>query len=192
MQRRRRKFFFVTIGNLLVCLFAPHLTNTLTAQVSPAAQQDVQAQIEKGRQTVGVVCVACHTNILRMVQVHKMTREQWTETVYSMIGRGAQVMPDEIMPVTTFLAATAGRGGQAVAQTSGEGQRGRADRQTPEADGRAILQRNCVQCHDLATASTKLASEDWNAVIAKMMTYGARLTSGDQQKLVEYLNGIAK
>jgi mono/diheme cytochrome c family protein len=192
MQRRRRKFFFVTLGSLLVCLFAPHLTNTLMAQVSPAVRQDVQAQVEKGRQTVGVVCVACHTNILRMVQVHKMSREQWAETVYSMIGRGAQVMPDEIMPVTAFLAATAGSGGPAVAQTPGEGQRGRTDRQTPEADGRAILQRSCLQCHDLATASTKPASEDWNAVISKMMTYGARLTPADQQKLAEYLNGLAK
>lgn len=191
MQRRRRKSFFVTLGSLLVCLFGPHFSNELMAQVSPAAQQDVQAQVEKGRQTVGVVCVACHTNILRMVQVHKMSREQWMETVYSMIGRGAQLMPDEIMPVTAFLAATAGSGGQAVAQRSGEGQRLRTDRQTPEADGRAILQRSCLQCHDLATASTKPASEDWNAVIAKMMTYGAKLTPADQQKLVEYLQGLA-
>jgi hypothetical protein len=44
----------------------------------------------------------------------------------------------------------------------------------------------------MATATTKLPSEDWNAVIAKMMTYGAKVTPADQQKLIEYLNGLAK
>lgn len=190
MQRRRTNFLIVTLGNLLVWFFVMHFGNELMAQASPATQQqDAQVQIEKGRQTVGEVCVACHTNILRMVQVHKMSREEWTETVYSMIGRGAQVMPDEIMPVTAFLAATAGSRGPAVAQTSGDGQRGR---QAPEAEGSAIFQRSCLQCHDLVTASTKLASQDWNAVIAKMMTYGARLTAADRQKLAEYLNALPK
>ena len=42
-----------------------------------------------------------------------------------------------------------------------------AGQATPETDGRAILQRTCQQCHDLATATTKLASEDWTAVIGR-------------------------
>jgi hypothetical protein len=37
-----------------------------------------------------------------------------------------------------------------------------------------------------------LAAEDWSAVVARMMNYGARLTPADQQKLVEYLNGLGK
>jgi len=127
-----------------------------------------------------------------MVQVHKQTAEQWKDTVYFMISRGAQIMPDEIEPVTAFLAATAGNNRQTLTETSGRGRPGArgAGQQTPEADGEAILQRNCQQCHELATASKKLDSEDWSAVIARMMTYGARLTPADQQKLVGYLNGI--
>jgi hypothetical protein len=44
----------------------------------------------------------------------------------------------------------------------------------------------------MATATTKAPSEDWNAVIAKMAGYGAKLTPADQQKLIEYLNGLPK
>ena len=87
--------------------------------------------------------------------------------------------------VTAFLAATSGRslGANADGRRGGSG---------AEVDGRAILQQSCQQCHDLAAATTKLASEDWSAVIAKMTTYGAKITLADQQKLIEYLNGMAK
>src|ERR1051326_1196105 len=43
-----------------------------------------QAQIDKGRQVVAQVCAACHTTIVRMIQVHKQTPEQWKDTVYFM------------------------------------------------------------------------------------------------------------
>jgi mono/diheme cytochrome c family protein len=192
-HRHRRKRILSFIGwNALVWLCGAHLSGGLAAQVAASAQSDQQAQIEKGRQTVGQACVACHTNILRMLQVHKKSEEQWRDTVYSMIGRGAQIMPDEIQPLTAFLTANAGTNGSTNTQASRAGRAGRADQQGPEGEGRAILQRTCQQCHDLATAQNKLPSEDWNAVIAKMMMYGARLSPEDQQTLAGYLNGLAK
>ena len=141
-----------------------------------------QAQIDKGRQVVAQVCATCHTTIVRMIQVHKETAEQWKDTVYFMIGRGAQIMPDEIEPVIAYLAATGGSGSPAGG-TSGRG------RQTAQAaDGSGILQRTCQQCHELAVASKKSDAEEWSAVITRMMTYGARLTPDDRQKLIEYLS----
>lgn len=160
------------IRSLLVCNFV--------VWISAAPLSGQSAQIEKGRQVVAQVCAACHTTIVRMVQVHKQTAEQWKDTVYFMISRGAQIMPDEIEPVTAYLAATAGSNPQAT--QSGRG------RQAGEADGGAILQRNCQQCHELAVASKKLDSEEWSAVITRMMTYGARLTPADREKLIEYLS----
>jgi mono/diheme cytochrome c family protein len=192
MQSWRKKIFTLTVCNVLVWIASAHLSGRLAAQEAARAQTDQQAQVEKGRQVVGQVCVACHTNILKMVQVHRQSPEQWKDTVYSMIGRGAQVMPDEIEAVTAFLAASAGGNGQPTNRTSNAGRPARDDQQMPEGEGKAILQRTCQQCHDLATASTKLASEEWSAVIAKMMTYGAKLTPADQQKLIAYLNGLAK
>lgn len=154
------------IDSITVCSFAVWLS------AAPLSGQT--AQIEKGRQVVAQVCAACHTTIVRMVQAHKQTAEQWKDTVYFMISRGAQIMPDEIEPVVAYLASAGGNSPQT---------RGR----TQEADGSAILQRNCQQCHELAVASKKLDSEDWDAVITRMTTYGARLTPADRQKLIEYL-----
>ena len=188
-KRRRNRILSLMVWNFVVWISAAPPGRGLAAQVPASASS---AQIEKGRQVVAQVCAACHTTIVRMVQVHKQTAEQWKDTVYFMISRGAQIMPDEVEPVTTYLAATAGKNSsQTVAQTAGRGRpaAGGSGQQTPEADGAAILQRTCQQCHELATASKKLASEDWNAVIARMMTYGARLAPAEQQTLVGYLNG---
>ena len=192
MRSWRKKIFTLTVCNVLVWIAGAHLGGKLAAQEAAKAQSGQQAQVEKGREVVGQVCVACHTNILRMVQVHRQSPEQWKDTVYSMIGRGAQVMPDEVEAVTAFLASNAGGNGQPTNRTANAGRPGRDDQQMPEGEGKAILQRTCQQCHDLATASTKLPSEEWSAVIAKMMTYGAKLTPADQQKLIAYLNGLAK
>src|SRR5882672_4631118 len=151
-----------TVWNFVVWMCVAPLSSGLAGQVSAITPGDKQAQIDKGRQVVAQVCATCHTTIVRMVQVHKQTAEQWKDTVYFMISRGAQIMPDEIEPVTAYLAATAGSNLQAT-QTAGRGP-GRAgdSGQTSEADGAVILQRNCQQCHELAVASKKLDSEDWS------------------------------
>jgi cytochrome c5 len=192
MRRKRMRVPSLVVWNLLVWLSGACVSQEImTAQVSANPQSAEQAQIAKGREVVGEACVACHTNILRMMQVHKQSADQWKDTVYSMIGRGAQIMPDEIGPVIVFLIADSGRSGETSPRTSNAG-RPAGREQPPEAEGRAILQRTCQQCHDLATASTKPPSEDWNAVVARMTGYGARLTPADQQKLVEYLNSLAR
>jgi mono/diheme cytochrome c family protein len=193
-RRKSKRILSLMAWNLVVWISAAHPSRGIAAQVSTSAASDQQAQIEKGRQVVGQVCAACHTTILRMVQVHKQSAEQWRDTIYFMISRGAQVLPDEVEPVTAFLAATAGSGRQTATQASGGGRPGpgRADQQMPDGEGRAIFQQKCQQCHELATASTKMPSEEWSAVIARMLTYGTKVTSGDQQKLIGYLDGLAK
>ena len=153
----------------------------LGISVSAIAQGNQAAQIEKGRQVVTQACTTCHTTLVRMIQVHKQSAEQWKDTVYFMISRGAQVMPDEIEAVTAFLAASSGRG-QPTARGS----------QAREAEGAAILQRNCQQCHDTSIVSTKPDSEEWGSVITRMMAYGAQLTPTEQQTLIGYLNGLKK
>jgi cytochrome c5 len=196
-RRKKNKILFLLVCNLALLITAADLGRGLAAQVSASTSNDQQAQIEKGREAVGQTCAACHAGILRMAQAQKQTQEQWKDTIFSMIGRGAEILPDEIEPMSVFLAATSARSGPASAQGAQAGGRGRqaaarADQQGPDAEGRAVLQRTCQQCHDMATATTKAPSEDWTAVIAKMAGYGARLTPADQQKLVEYLNGLAK
>lgn len=190
--RKKKKILFLMVSNLVVFIAAGHFSGGLAAQGTP---KDQEAQIEKGRQAVGQTCATCHAGILRMAQAQKQNQEQWKDTIYSMIGRGAEILPDEIEPISAFLAATSARKEPTNAQTTetaGGGRGGRGEQTTAGGDGRAILQRTCLQCHDLATAQNKLPSEEWNAVIAKMMMYGARLSPEDQQKLAGYLNGLAK
>ena len=153
------------------------------AQVPAAPQSPQQAQIEKGRVAVAQVCVGCHGaggGITRMLEVRKRSADEWRETVLSMIARGAQVLPDEIEPITTYLVATAGRGRPpAAAAAAGAG-------------ASAVLARRCLQCHDLERATTKPASGDWNTTIDRMVTLGASLTPGERQTLIEYLTGREK
>ena len=181
------------IRTLAVLSFLALTAAPASAQgASPATQATpaTEPQIEKGRQVVAQVCAACHTTIVRMVQVHKQTPAQWRDTVFFMISRGAQIMPDEIESVIAFLAATSGSG---TGTGTGTGRGGGAGgRQPAAADGAAILQRTCQQCHDLATATKKPDLEDWSAVVSRMTTYGARLTPADRDKLIEYLNGLKK
>jgi mono/diheme cytochrome c family protein len=169
------------MGSRIALLAVSMLVAWLPASASAQGGQD--ARVARGRQVVAQACTTCHTTLVRMLQVHKQTAEQWKDTVYFMISRGAQVMPDEIEAVAAFLAATSGNG-RPAARDAGQPGRG--------ADGAAILQRNCQQCHELAIASTKADSEEWSAVVARMMAYGARLTPADQQTLIGYLNGIKK
>ena len=179
----------LTIWNFVMWMTVALLSRDVAAQGSASAPAGQQAQIDKGRQVVAQACATCHTTIVRMVQVHKQTAEQWRDTIYFMISRGAQIMPDEIEPVTAYLTATAGSNPEAT-QTSGRGQARAGDSgQTAEANGAVILQRNCQQCHELAVASKKLEAEDWPSVITRMTTYGARLTPADRQKLIDYLSG---
>ena len=122
---RRRRILSLMVWNLLAWIAAAQLSGGAAAQAQAPAkiQSDQQAQIEKGRQVIGEVCGSCHTNILRMVQVHKKSPDQWKDTVYSIVGRGAQVMPDEIDAVTAFLTANAGSNRETNAQASQEHER---------------------------------------------------------------------
>lgn len=162
----------------------------------PAAAQTAgrpadQAQIEKGRQAVGQACAPCHSNIARMIQVQKKTADQWRDTIFSMIGRGAHVLPDEIEPLTAFLAANAGRPSSTASSPSSPAtQPAAAADGKPQPQGRALLEAACQQCHDLATATKKPASLDWPTVVRNMVTYGAKLTTADQQTIVAYLNSL--
>lgn len=198
-QGRRRG---IGILSLMVWIFvvwisAGYETVGVATAVSAPAQNNEQLQIEKGRQAVGQACAPCHSNILRIVQIHKKSAEQWRDTVYSMIGRGAQILPEEIEPLTAFLAANAGGGrpsASSPAQASNDRQpaSGTPAQQLAEAAGRSLLQRQCARCHDLEAATKKPETDDWKTVIARMVTYGADVSPADQQRLIEYLNGLTK
>ena len=150
--------------------------------VGAAAQSGEQADIEKGRVALGQACVQCHN--LRGIQSQRKTQQQWRDTVYSMIGRGGMILPDEIEPITAYLVANFGPNSPRP---------GGAPQQLPESEGRTLLQRSCTQCHDLQTAIGKTASrQEWNDIIARMVGAGAILTQSEQQTLIQYLTTLVR
>jgi cytochrome c5 len=193
MHRSRKHIFDPPLCGALLCIAAIVVSSGIGLAQTPANTQKDQPQIDEGKKTVGEVCVACHTNILRMVQIHEESPGEWRDTVYSMVARGAQLTPDEIGSVTAYLVSVASKSQPTASEPEKSGRSVQAgSQQTGELEGRAVLQRTCQQCHDLATATAKLTNEDWNAIIARMTGYGARLSPGDQQNLIEYLEGLAK
>ncbi len=82
-----------TQWNLVVWMSVVLLNRGVAAQGSAIAPGDQPAQIEKGRHVVAQVCATCHTTIVRMIQVHKQTAQQWKDTVYFMISPGRKSCP---------------------------------------------------------------------------------------------------
>lgn len=182
-----RNSLLLTLWILVVSMTARIDGNGTAASVAQGAQGARQAQIEKGRVAVTQICVGCHGNgggIMRMLEVRQKSEEEWRETVYRMIGRGAQVLPDEIEPLTAYLASSTRRGRPQTAPATTQAGPG------TEAD--AILARRCQRCHDLETATRKPASEEWPAVIDRMIRLGAAVTGAEQQMLIAHLTGLKK
>jgi len=141
-----------------------------------AAQNTPQAQIEKGRIAVTAVCTGCHdTGILRIVEMRQKSVDEWRDTVYKMIGRGAHIMPDEIEPITMYLASVR-----------------RPQQPDAAGEGPAILARRCRQCHDVERATTLPAGQNWNTIVDRMMALGAALTPAERRALLAHLTTGSK
>ncbi len=69
----------------------------------PAMQSSQASQEQRGEEALGQGCTQCHR--LGPIMIQRKTADQWRDTIYDMISRGAQVMPDEIDPLTVYLAA---------------------------------------------------------------------------------------
>lgn len=182
-----RNILLLTLWIVVVSMTARIDGNGTAASVAQGTQGGQQAQVEKGRVAVTQICVGCHGaggGIMRMLEVREKSAEEWRETVYRMIGRGAQVLPDEIEPLTAYLASSTRRGRPQAPATTTQGQ--------PETEATAILARRCQRCHDLTTATTKPGSEEWPAVIDRMIRLGAAVTGAEQQTLIAYLAGLKK
>ena len=150
-----------------------------TGQGSPV--QSSESEVEKGRVAFGQGCVNCHG--MRKSAILRKDSERWRGTVYSMISRGAQLMPDEIEPVIAYLAATYGPDSPPPVF----GDEGSQAQVLPEGPGRAILVGSCFQCHavQLVVESRKPQTE-WKETIARMVGHGANITSQEQEVLLKY------
>jgi mono/diheme cytochrome c family protein len=56
-----------------------------------------------GKAIAVAACVQCHG--VKMLASQRKDRAAWESTVYDMVGKGAQLLPEEIDPLVTYLAA---------------------------------------------------------------------------------------
>jgi cytochrome c2 len=170
----------------MIAVCAAVNTEATASAASPALAQAAAApKSGVGSQTAAQVCIGCHVNINRMLQARKKSIDEWRDTLYRMIGRGAQLFPEEIEPFAAYLAENAGRGRTPDTTVAGN--------QTAASDeAGAVLARRCQQCHDLERARTKAAAADWTTTIDRMIALGAAVTPGERQVLIEFLAGREK
>jgi cytochrome c5 len=171
------------IGLVLVVLTVAATGRATQGQAQRTGEQ--QQLFEKGKVALGQACLACHR--LNQLALHRKTAEQWRDTVYSMIGRGAQVFPDEIEGLTVYLAATYGpvQAAPAAARTAA----------LPEAEAKTLLTQRCVRCHDLQTATGQpgRSEQEWRQIIARMAdAYGAPVNQAERDMLVTYLAALGR
>jgi len=157
----------------------------LLARLAPGpavSQPFALLQAPEGNEIFGLACTGCHG--LRETQLQRKTADQWRNTVYSMISRGAPLLPDEIEPLTAYLAATYGTDSPPPSSGGVSSQGGTA---LPEGPGRSILVGNCASCHGLELPLNLRKSEaDWKRTISRMVDFGANLTPQEQEILAKY------
>jgi hypothetical protein len=130
--------------------------------------------------------LSCHG--MKETSIQKKKSEQWRESVYSMISRGAQVQPTEIEPLISYLAANYGPGSPGKGAGEGSSNSGTTSGTLPPGEARAVLLQSCNTCHSLELVVTNhKTKEAWNKTIDRMIGLGAKLNSEQQTKLADYL-----
>ena len=182
-QHTLRQWASCTLAGLAVVLIMGQYVGMGKGAPGVSASNLLEPVQELGGQEIyGRACVQCHG--MREVQIQRKTADRWRNTVYSMISRGAPLMPDEIEPLTAYLAANYGPGSS---PSDRDADRSQGENTLPDEPGRAIFLGNCSTCHSLEMPLALRQSEaQWNATISEMVTYGANITPQEQEILVKY------
>jgi mono/diheme cytochrome c family protein len=164
---------------LYICVSLPGLClEGLSAQVTSEVPEP--AAVEAGREVYALACIQCHGPNQALIQ--RKPADGWRRTIYSMIGRGAPVLPDEIEPLTAYL--TSMYGPTSLPPNLG-GTTGDVDAIPP---GGETVVAACGACHavNLVFGSRKSQSQ-WRDTVEQMRSLGASVTELEQQAIVSYL-----
>jgi mono/diheme cytochrome c family protein len=145
----------------------------------------------EGKGLVLGACTQCHS--LNSTVLQRKTAAAWGRTVRDMVARGAQLQPDEIDVITSYLAQSFGpeapplSPGEKPAQSRATSHPITA-KEMPEGPAKAILLRACIRCHELdKIASARKNEAGWQASIKDMVRLGALVRPDETTVLVAYL-----
>jgi mono/diheme cytochrome c family protein len=129
-----------------------------------------------GRAPLEMVCTQCHT--LSRVTDLKRTKEEWQATVDRMSAKGALGSQQDFDAIVTYLAKNFG------AEEAKPG----APAVMPEGEGKQVILRTCVACHQ-PDHFTKYhhTKDEWQAILARMGPR-ANASSQDIDTIFNYLS----
>ena len=156
----------------------------LLAASMPLAAQSSDTQ---ARQTFDKVCTTCHK--AETVTANRRTREQWQESITSMIARGAKGTDAEFASILNYLSANygvnspaaagpataAGRGGRA-GRGGGGGGAGADDKHVVDLAaaerGRKVYAAECINCHGTHARGTERGADLVRSLVVLHDRYG--------------------
>jgi cytochrome c5 len=112
-------------------------------------------------------CLSCHT--MDVIAKKTATKDEWRETVYAMVAKGAPLKAEEVEAVSGYLAGKYGLSAR-------------------DARGKELVESVCILCHEFARISTEaLTRSQWAGEIRGMLAEGAPLTDEEFEIVVDYL-----
>jgi len=170
-MRVRSLLFTLTLGALFASAAIP-----LRGQEAPPSALPPG----DGRDIVAATCSQCHS--LTAITHLREGRNAWRHQIFDMVQRGAQVQPDELDTMLTYLVANFGPGVPFPGATPSQVQ-------LPAGNGSDLVTQKCSLCHglDRITATTRTRAQ-WTAIVNRMIYLGAPLTTDETKTIVDYLS----
>ena len=155
-------------GCVLLMLLAIVMIGRREGQVVAVGITDAPGKAIMERQ-----CLSCHEADLIVSQ--RLSRTGWTREVEKMVRWGAVVAGDEKEPLIDYLAVTFAPRKQTPAPPANP-------------TGAAIFEQKCLSCHEAdLTKQQRLSRTGWTREVEKMIRWGAVVTDGEKDPLINYL-----
>lgn len=166
---------------LTLVLFCLAVASGWGPGVSAATQgSDNAGLVAKGRELFGLACVQCHGASHTTIQ--RKPEAGWRKTVYTMISRGAPVLPGEVDVLVGYLTSVYGPASPPAALENPS-----ASKATLPA-GSELIVSTCGTCHPAGVVFGSRKSENaWRATVKQMRSLGASITDAQEKEILAYL-----
>lgn len=112
-------------------------------------------------------CQDCHT--VRTIQTQALDADEWRRRVSLEIERGANVDPEDVPALLTYLVTRHGP--------------------LPDGPGKDVLLNTCTMCHELFRIKLgPRTAEEWEETLVTMLNEGAQLSDEDFARVHYYLS----
>ncbi|MBZ5644456.1 MAG: hypothetical protein LAO19_17005 [Acidobacteriia bacterium] len=175
------------------------------AAAKPAQPIKVELPDGDGKPIATEYCQDCH-RLTNLTKSHK-SKDDWAETVQTMMDRGARIPQENVDTLVQYLAknfppktdapatdaqaapAPAAAAAPADAPASAPATSAQAKKVVlPEGDGKAIAEENCQVCHRLTNlVKAHKSLDEWHDTVQLMIDRGANVQPDQMDTLIHYL-----